>query len=239
MNEKNSTRLNKFISESGFCSRREADYFIENGSVRINGKPAKIGEQVFPNDKVFVNGVLIRPKKKEDFVFIAYHKPIGVVCTTEKSETFNILNYVKYPKRIFPIGRLDKDSSGLIFLTSHGDIVNKILRSENLHEKEYHVTVTKPITDEFIKSMSSGVPILGQRTKKCKVEKITPTKFKIILIQGLNRQIRRMCEYFEYEIKKLERVRIMNFTLKGISYGDWKELNEFEKEKLLKDITKN
>ena len=234
--EKNSTRLNKFISESGFCSRREADYYIENGSVRINGKPAKIGEQVFPNDKVHVSGVLIRPKKKEDFVFIAYHKPIGVVCTTEKSEPDNILNYVKYPKRIFPIGRLDKDSSGLIFLTSNGDLVNQILRSENAHEKEYHVTVTKPITDEFIKGMSSGVPILGQRTKKCKVEKIAPNKFKIILVQGLNRQIRRMCEYFDYEIKKLERVRIMNFTLKGISYGDWKELNEFEKEKLLKEI---
>jgi 23S rRNA pseudouridine2604 synthase len=227
-------RLNKFISESGFCSRREADFFIEKGSVRINGKPAKLGDKVLPNDKVHVSGVLIKAKKADDFVLIAYHKPIGVVSTTEKSEPDNILNYVKYPKRIFPIGRLDKDSSGLIFLTSNGDIVNQILRSENHHEKEYHVLVTKQITEEFLKGMASGVPILGQRTKKCVVEKISTTKFKIILVQGLNRQIRRMCEYFGYEIKKLERVRIMNFTLKGISYGDWKELNELEKKSFTK-----
>src|SRR5688572_16591985 len=187
----NSTRLNKYISESGICSRRQADKFIENGNVFINGKRAKVGDQVLPADRVVVNGNTIEPRKEEDAIFIAFNKPVGVTSTTEASTKNNIVDYVNHSERIFPIGRLDKDSQGLIFLTSNGDIVNKILRAGNNHEKEYLVTVNKPITNEFIDSMSSGVPILGVMTKKCTVTKESPFVFKIILIQGMNRQIRR------------------------------------------------
>jgi len=232
----NTTRLNKYISESGICSRRQADKFIENGNVFINGKRAKIGDQVLPTDRVVVNGNAIEPRKEEDEIFIAFNKPVGVTSTTEASTKNNIVEYVNHSERIFPIGRLDKDSQGLIFLTSNGDIVNKILRAGNNNEKEYLVTVNKPITDDFLSSMSSGVPILGSMTKKCTVTKESPFVFKIILIQGMNRQIRRMCEYFGYEVTKLERTRIMNISLKGLPLGEWRELTEPELAGLFKMI---
>ncbi len=221
-------RLNKFISDSGLCSRREADRYIESGQVFVNGKRAEIGMSVSNKDKVLVNGLLIEPKHEEEFVLIALNKPRGIVSTTEKSEKDNIVDFVGFHERIFPIGRLDKDSQGLILLTNNGDIVNKILRAGNNHEKEYIVTVDKPVTEEFVKRMSSGIPILGTRTKKCKVERISEFVFKIILVQGLNRQIRRMCEYLGYEVVKLERIRIMNITLKGIGIGDWRFIEEKE-----------
>jgi 23S rRNA pseudouridine2604 synthase len=225
---KSSTRLNKYISESGICSRREADRYIEQGNVIINGRKAKIGDQVFAGDRVIVNGNALEPKKAEDIIFLAFNKPEGVTCTTEESAKDNIVDYVNHSARIFPIGRLDKDSQGLIFLTNNGDIVNKILRAGNRHEKEYLVTVNKPITDHFISGMANGVPIMGETTKKCVVTKESPFVFKIILIQGLNRQIRRMCEYFGYEVTKLVRTRIMNINLKGLPLGDWRDLSEQE-----------
>ncbi len=223
-----STRLNKYISESGICSRRDADRFIEQGNVYINGKRAQIGDRVKSGDLVKVNGQTIEPKEEDDFILIALNKPVGIVSTTEKSEKNNIVDFVNHTTRIFPIGRLDKDSQGLIFLTSNGDLVNKILRAGNNHEKEYLVTVNKPITDEFITGMANGVPILGTTTKKCKVSKETPTIFRITLIQGLNRQIRRMCEHFNYEVLKLERVRIMHIDLKGLSVGEWRDFSKQE-----------
>ncbi len=225
---KNSTRLNKYISESGMCSRREADRYIENGNVAINGKAAQVGDQVLPGDKVTVNGQLIEPRDEEDLIFIALNKPVGVVSTTDPAEPRNIVNHVGHGERIFPIGRLDKDSQGLIFLTSNGDLVNKILRAGNNHEKEYLVTVNKPVTAEFVQRMSSGVPILGTVTKRCKVEKVSRFVFRITLVQGLNRQIRRMCEFFDFEVTRLERVRIMNINLKGLPVGEWRDLGEKE-----------
>ncbi|MEH6625702.1 MAG: 23S rRNA pseudouridine(2604) synthase RluF [Motiliproteus sp.] len=225
---KTSTRLNKFISESGLCSRRDADRYIEQGNVRINGKRAKIGDQVFAGDNVKVNGQPIEPLDEEELVFIALNKPVGIVSTTEGSERHNIVDFINHSTRIFPIGRLDKDSQGLIFLTSNGDLVNKILRAGNNHEKEYVVTVNKPITDDFIVSLGAGVPILGTVTKKCKVSKESSTVFRMTLVQGLNRQIRRMCEHFGYEVTKLERVRIMTIGLKGLPIGEWRNLNETE-----------
>jgi 23S rRNA pseudouridine2604 synthase len=236
MFEKNSIRLNKYISESGICSRREADKYIEGGHVFINGKRAKIGDQVLSKDRVVVNGLVIEPKKRDTSIILAYNKPVGVVSTTEDSTKDNILEHVKHSQRIFPIGRLDKDSQGLIFLTNDGDIVNKILRAGNRHEKEYLVTVDKPLTDQFIEGMGSGVPILGEVTKKCIVKKESPFVFRIILIQGLNRQIRRMCEYLGYQVTKLERIRIMNISLKGIPEGDWRELTKQELEGIAKLI---
>lgn len=221
-------RINKFISESGICSRREADRYIEKGQVLVNGKRAEIGTLVSKSDKVLVNGLLIESKAEEDFVLLAFNKPRGIVSTTEKGVRDNIVDYIGYHERIFPIGRLDKDSQGLILLTNDGDVVNKILRAGNRHEKEYVVTVNKPITDEFVQKMSSGVPILGEVTRKCKVEKISEFIFRIVLVQGLNRQIRRMCEYLGYEVQKLERIRIMNISLKGIGLGDWRLLEEQE-----------
>lgn len=231
-----STRLNKYISESGICSRRDADRFIEQGNVYVNGKRASVGEQVVAGDTVKVNGQLIEPKEADDFVFIVLNKPVGIVSTTESSEKNNIVDFVRHSVRIFPIGRLDKDSQGLIFLTSNGDLVNKVLRAGNNHEKEYLVTVNKPITDSFIEGLASGVPILGKMTKKCPVTKVAPTVFNITLVQGLNRQIRRMCEYFGYEVVKLERTRIMNVNLKGIPVGDWRDLTPKELSVLLKSI---
>lgn len=231
-----SVRLNKYISESGVCSRREADKYIEMGQVLINGRKAKIGDQVSARDKVIVNGRLIEPKKAEDFVFLAFNKPVGVTSTTEIGVKDSIIDFVGYHERIFPIGRLDKESQGLIFLTNNGDIVNKILRAGNRHEKEYVVTLNKPIDDRFIERMGSGVPILGEMTKRCKVSKESPYVFRITLIQGLNRQIRRMCEYFGYEVVKLERVRIMNITLKGIPLGEWRELSPEEMAEIYKAI---
>ena len=228
MQKKEGTRLNKFISESGLCSRREADRFIENGNVTINGRKAQIGDQVYAGDRVTVNGNKLEPKKNEKLVFIALNKPVGVTSTTEVGVQDNIVRFVNHPERIFPIGRLDKDSQGLIFLTNDGDVVNKILRAGNKHEKEYLVTVNKPLTEEVIKGMASGVPMLGVVTKKCKVVQEGPTVFKITLIQGLNRQIRRMCEHFGYEVKKLERIRIMNIGLNKLPVGDWRDLSTNE-----------
>lgn len=228
MPDKNSTRLNKYISESGMCSRREADRYIENGNVAINGRAAQVGDQVLPGDRVTVNGQLIEPRDEEDLIFIALNKPVGVVSTTDPAEPRNIVNHVGHGERIFPIGRLDKDSQGLIFLTSNGDLVNKILRAGNNHEKEYLVTVNKPVTAEFVQGMSAGVPILGTVTKRCKVEKVSRFVFRITLVQGLNRQIRRMCEFFDYEVTRLERVRIMNISLKGLPVGEWRDLGEKE-----------
>ena len=228
MSDKPSTRLNKYISESGTCSRREADRFIESGQVTINGKTAQVGDQVFDGDKVTVGGRKVQPRDKRDLVFIALNKPVGVVSTTDPAERRNIQNFVGHSERIFPIGRLDKDSQGLIFMTSDGDLVNKILRAGNNHEKEYLVTVNRPVTDEFVKGMSSGVPILGTVTKPCRVEKVSKSVFRIILVQGLNRQIRRMCKFFGFEVKKLERVRIMNVSLKGLPVGQWRDLGGAE-----------
>ena len=222
-------RLNKFISDSGLCSRREADRYIEGGQVFVNKQRATVGTQVNPyHDHVMVNGLLIEPKKEEDMIMLAFNKPVGIVSTTEIGARDGIVDYIGYHKRIFPIGRLDKDSQGLIFLTNNGDIVNKILRAGNRHEKEYVVTVNKLVTDDFIAKMSNGVPMLGTKTRKCKVEKVAPFVFRITLVQGLNRQIRRMCECFDYEVVKLERVRIMNISLKGIGLGEWRLLNEAE-----------
>ncbi|MFT6067956.1 MAG: 23S rRNA pseudouridine2604 synthase [Bacteriovoracaceae bacterium] len=232
----NEIRLNKYISQSGLCSRREADNFIEQGKVFINDVLAETGDQVKPGDKVRVNGQDIAPKDKERLILIALNKPVGIVSTTEESERSNIVDFIGHPTRIFPIGRLDKDSQGLIFLTNDGDLVNKILRAGNNHEKEYIVTVNKPINDSFVKGMSAGVPILGVNTKRCKVEQVSTFDFKITLIQGLNRQIRRMCEHFGYEVKRLERTRIMNVSLKGISTGDWRDLDPEELKTLFKLI---
>ncbi|EHA16928.1 23S rRNA pseudouridine synthase F [Halomonas sp. HAL1] len=210
------------------CSRREADRFVEQGNVWINGRRATTGDQVVAGDLVKVNGQEIEPQEEEDLVLIALNKPVGIVSTTESSEKDNIVEFVKHGTRIFPIGRLDKDSQGLIFLTNNGDLVNKILRANNNHEKEYQVTVNKPITDEFVEGMQGGVPILGKVTKRCKVQKESTFVFTITLVQGLNRQIRRMCEYFGYEVTQLIRTRIMNVPLKGLALGDWRDLTPKE-----------
>ncbi|AVI63205.1 23S rRNA pseudouridine(2604) synthase RluF [Halomonas sp. GFAJ-1] len=228
MSLRKSTRINKYISESGLCSRREADRYVEQGNVWINGRRATTGDQVVAGDRVKVNGQDIEPQEEEDLVLIALNKPVGIVSTTESAEKDNIVEFVKHGTRIFPIGRLDKDSQGLIFLTNNGDLVNKILRANNNHEKEYVVTVNKPITDEFIAGMQGGVPILGQVTKKCKVAKESTFVFTITLVQGLNRQIRRMCEYFGYDVTQLVRTRIMNVSLKGLALGDWRDLTPKE-----------
>lgn len=215
-------RLNKYISESGFCSRREADKLIENGLVTIDGIKAEMGTKVSKGQVVKVNGKLI--SKEEDLVYIVLNKPVGVTCTTEHKVKGNIVDFVNHKKRIFPIGRLDKDSQGLILMTNDGDIVNKILRAGNNHEKEYIVTVNKPINEEFVRRMSSGIKILGQVTKKCYVKKEGNNTFRIILTQGLNRQIRRMCEALGYEVVKLKRIRIMNINLGELRVGEWRDL---------------
>lgn len=237
MEEKDTIRLNKFISDSGFCSRREADQYIENRQVSVNGRTAKVGQHIKLSDKVFVNDVEIEPKDKEMAAYIMLNKPVGITCTTDSSDPDNIVDFLSLGQRIFPVGRLDKDSQGLILLTSDGDIVNKILRAGNNHEKEYIVTVDKPITDDFCERMQKGVPILGVVTKKCKVEKISSNVFRIILIQGLNRQIRRMCEYFGYNVTRLERVRIMNLTL-NVGVGQHRDLTPEELAEL-KLLTEN
>ncbi|NQY05119.1 MAG: 23S rRNA pseudouridine(2604) synthase RluF [Flavobacteriaceae bacterium] len=219
-------RLNKYIAESGFCSRREADRLIEAGRVTINGVIPELGTKVALGDTVEVDGKPIHKSKKQ--IYMAFNKPVGIVCTTDtRVEKNNIIDYINYPERIFPIGRLDKPSEGLIFLTNDGDIVNKILRAGNNHEKEYIVTLDQPITDDFIKKMSNGIPILDTITKKCKVEKLSKNVFRIVLIQGLNRQIRRMCEYLNYTVIKLKRVRIMNVEL-DVPVGKWRYLTDEE-----------
>lgn len=218
------TRINKFLSEAGYCSRRAADKLISAGRVTINGKVPEMGTKVTSEDEIRVDGKLIG-ESTEKAVYIAFNKPVGIVCTTDTSvEPDNIIDFINYPIRIFPIGRLDKPSEGLIFLTNDGDIVNKILRARNNHEKEYLVNVNKPITKEFIEQMSNGVPILDTVTRKCKVEQVTRTRFKIVLTQGLNRQIRRMCEYLDYRVVNLKRTRIMNISI-DIPTGEWRDLS--------------
>ncbi|MCE6990093.1 23S rRNA pseudouridine(2604) synthase RluF [Dyadobacter sp. CY323] len=220
------TRINKFISETGFCSRREADRLVEQGQVTLNGRVAVLGDKASAADDVRVKGQRLKIKKKS--VYIAFNKPVGITCTTERNVKGNIIDYIRHPERIFPIGRLDKPSEGLIFLTSDGDIVNKILRAGNNHEKEYVVTVNKPVTPDFIAKMASGVPVLGTITKKCFVRKDSSHVFTIILTQGLNRQIRRMCDFLGYEVRKLKRVRIMNVTMENLPVGKWRDLTEEE-----------
>lgn len=227
MSTEETTRINKYLSEIGFCSRRAADKLILENRVTINGVVPEMGTKIVAGDVVKVDGKLVS-KPEEKPVYIAFNKPIGIVCTTDtKVEKDNIIDYIKYPKRIFPIGRLDKPSEGLILLTSDGDIVNKILRARNNHEKEYLVTVNRPITNDFLKKMRSGVPILDTITRECEVEQIDKNRFKIILTQGLNRQIRRMCEYLDYKVTKLKRVRIMNIKL-DIPIGKWRYLSDDE-----------
>lgn len=221
------TRINKYLSEVGYCSRREADRLLEEGRITVNGKIPELGTKVSDQDEIFVDGISIR-KTAEKHVYIALNKPVGIVCTTDtKREKNNIVDFVNHPKRIFPIGRLDKPSEGLILLTSDGDIVNKILRARNNHEKEYMVRVDKPITPKFLEKMRNGVPILGTVTKKCEVEQIDTLSFRIVLTQGLNRQIRRMCEFLGYEVKKLKRIRIMNIQL-DLPLGKWRDLTPKE-----------
>lgn len=234
MASQNSVRLNKFISESGVCSRREADKFIESGNVLINGLKARVGQQVFMEDRVILDGKEIKPRIEENLIVLAFNKPPGITCTTDTAVKGNIINYINYSERIFHIGRLDKDSQGLIFLTNNGDIVNKILRAGNNHQKEYVVTVNKPITERFIEDMSNGVPVLGVTTKKCPVRKESRFIFRITLVQGMNRQIRRMCEHLGYAVTKLERIRIMNLKLGRLPIGCWRELTKKE----LADISK-
>jgi len=233
----NSISLNKFISQTGICSRREADRWIDAGRVHINGVLARKGNRVEENDQVTVdNKPLI---KQPELVYIALNKPPGITCTTDLKDPDNIIDFLQYPQRIFPIGRLDKPSTGLILLTNDGDIVNEILRAEYGHEKEYIVRVNKTITTEFIEKMQQGVPILDTVTKTCIVEKINPQVFKIILTQGLNRQIRRMCDFLDYQVVSLKRVRIMNIKLKKLPIGAWRELTEKEFKYLNESLQKN
>lgn len=225
MNEKK--RLNKYISETGYCSRRGADNLISDGLVTVNGVVASLGVTVGPDDEVIVDGKVITPKKEAP-IYIAFHKPKGITSTTDLKDPDNMIDYLNYPERIFPIGRLDKQSEGLIFLTNDGDIVNKILRAGNNHEKEYIVTVTQPLTQEFLTAMSQGVTILDTKTLPCLVEQLSTHRFKITLTQGLNRQIRRMCAVYNYEVKRLVRTRIMNIQLDGIIKGTWRLLTDGE-----------
>lgn len=219
-------RLNKFLSEAGICSRREADRLIEAGSVTVNGEKAITGMRISNRDKVCCRGKLV--KKKDEMVLLLFHKPRGIVCTAEKREKNNIIDYIGYPIRIYPVGRLDKDSEGLILMTNQGELVNKIMRAGNFHEKEYIVKVDKQITPEFIRRMEKGVPILDTVTRPCKVEQTGPYSVKIILTQGLNRQIRRMCEYLGYEVKRLKRVRIMSLKLDRLPLGKYRMVTDAE-----------
>ncbi len=234
--EENGVRINKYLSEAGVCSRREADRQVEEGNVTIDGVIAQAGSKVMPGQTVCFHGKPV--KKEEEMILIAFHKPVGIVCTAEKREKNNVIDYINYPKRIYPVGRLDKDSEGLLLLTNNGDIVNKMMRAGNMHEKEYIVTVNKPVTDSFLRGMAGGVPLveLNATTRKCKVERIGKKQFKIILTQGLNRQIRRMCEYFGYRVEKLVRTRIMNIELGDLEKGTYRDVTEQEYKKLLQLI---
>lgn len=232
--EDNSISLNKYISQTGICSRREADQWIMDGRVEINGQPTQKGNRVFPGDKVTVDGKPLKNKPKA--IYLAFHKPVGVTCTTDRRDKDNIIDFIKFPSRIFPIGRLDKASSGLIFLTNDGDIVNEILREENQHEKEYIVKVNRPISPRFVERMSQGIPILGTKTKRCIVEKQSKFIFRIILTQGLNRQIRRMCEFLNYKVVSLKRVRIMQVQLGKLEIGRWRHLTQAEMSQIKRQI---
>lgn len=236
MHHPDSVRINKAISDSGFCSRREADTIIEKGRVTINGEKSTLGDRVMPGDEVRIDGKLIT--ENENLVYIMLNKPVGITCTTDTRFDDNVVDFVNHPERIFPVGRLDKPSNGLLLMTNEGDIVNKILRAGNAHEKEYIVKVDRHVTDEFIKRMGSGIPILDTVTKRCKVERISRFEFKIFLVQGLNRQIRRMCEYLGYEVVALQRVRIMNLELGDLPLGEWRDLTA-EELKTLKDSVKD
>ena len=235
--EGNGIRINKFLSEAGVCSRREADRQIEAGNVTIDGRTAVTGDKVIEGQKVCFNGNEVT--KEQEMILIAFNKPVGIVCTAEKREKNNVIDYINFPKRIYPIGRLDKDSKGLLLLTNNGDIVNKMMRSGNMHEKEYIVTVNKPISDSFIRGLAGGVPLveLGVTTRKCHVKKLSNKTFKIILTQGYNRQIRRMCEYFGYRVVELERVRIMNITLGDLNEGEYRDITAQEYGQLKKMIS--
>lgn len=230
-------RLNKFISNSGYCSRREADKYIESGNVTINGKKAKLGDRVFPKQKVIVNGQVITHDIEP--IYIALNKPVGIVSTTDRSDRDNIIDYISHEHRIFPIGRLDKDSQGLILLTNDGDIVNKILRVGNMHEKVYNVTLDRVYDDAFLEKMANGVPILDRVTRKCELERINDRTFQIKMTQGLNRQIRRMCEYFSFEVMKLERIKILNINLGKLGNGNWRDLTHTELDELFTILEKS
>lgn len=234
MEENKGIRLNKYISDAGHCSRREADRWIEEGRVYIDGKKGTLGDRVLPGMKVTIQGERVKAQGKN--VYIALNKPIGIVCTTDKREPMNVVDFVDHDRRIYPIGRLDKDSEGLLLMTSDGDIVNRILRAAGRHEKEYQVTVDKPITTEFLTKMSSGVKILGTTTLPCQIKKTGEKAFTIILTQGLNRQIRRMCEALGYRVKSLKRVRIMNIHLGNLKLGQWRNLTPFEMKELMRRL---
>jgi len=231
----NSTSLNKYIASTGHCSRREADVLIKAGQVTLNGVVAEAGNRVFDGDEVLLDGQPLSDKPKP--VYLIFNKPRGIVCTTDKRERNNIIDYINYHERLFPIGRLDKPSEGLIFLTNDGDIVNKILRAGNEHEKEYIVSVKQPISQKFLQQMANGVPILDTVTKRCVVEKINKFTFRIILIQGLNRQIRRMCEYLNYDVIALQRARIMHVQLGKLPVGQWREFSKVELEILMAEVS--
>lgn len=224
-------RLNKFISETGICSRRVADQWIEGGRVTVNGAVAGLGTQVQEGDAVLVDGQPLGASRKE--ITLAFHKPRGITCTTERHVAGNIIDFINHPQRIFPIGRLDKESEGLILLTNNGDIVNPILRKENRHEKEYVVSVDRPLTPDFLKGMAAGVPILDTVTDPCRIWSVGRNSFRIVLTQGLNRQIRRMCEHYDYTVRRLQRVRIVNIHLEGLAPGQWRELSAAELDGLL------
>lgn len=227
-------RLNKYISEAGICSRREADRLIQNGKVEIDGTAAGLGTRVFPGQTVKIGKKEII--KEEEEIILAFYKPRGVECTSDKRTKNNIIDYIGYPKRIYNVGRLDKDSEGLILLTNQGDMVNKLMRSGNKHEKEYIVTVDRELTDDFLSGMANGVPILDTVTRKCVLEKIGKYTFRIIITQGLNRQIRRMCEYFGYHVKTLKRIRILNITLGNLKEGAYRKITGEEKRILYEQI---
>ena len=227
-------RINKYLSDIGFCSRRQADKLIEEGRITVDGEVCAMGRKVTGIEDIRVNGAAVKSTKREGaFTLIAFNKPVGVVCTSEKREKDNIIDYINYPTRIYPIGRLDKNSEGLILLTDNGDIVNKMMRSGNKHEKEYIVSVNKDITDEFLSKMRNGVPILDTVTRKCEVTKLSKRKFKIILTQGLNRQIRRMCEALDYRVTYLKRVRVLNIELGNLKIGEYRDVTDEEREKLM------
>lgn len=222
------TRINKFLSEAGICSRREADRQIEAGNVTIDGRTAVAGDRVLSGQRIVFCGEMV--SREEEMILLAFHKPRGIVCTAQKREKNNVVDYIHYPKRIYPVGRLDKDSEGLLLLTNNGDIVNKMMRAGNRHEKEYLVTVNKPVSDAFIRGLAGGVPLveLGVTTRKCRVERVGRKQFRIVLTQGLNRQIRRMCEYFGYRVQRLVRVRIMNIELGNLQAGTYRNITEEE-----------
>lgn len=232
--DKGGIRINKYLSEAGVCSRREADRQVELGNVTVDGVRAEMGTRILPGQEVLFCGKPVR--KEEEMILLAFHKPVGIVCTAEKREKNNVIDYIHYPKRIYPVGRLDKDSEGLLLLTNNGDIVNKIMRAGNMHEKEYLVTVNKPITETFLRGLAGGVPLveLGVTTRKCRVWRVGKREFRIVLTQGLNRQIRRMCEYFGYRVEKLVRTRIMNIELGSLKSGSYRSVTQDEYRELLR-----